>query len=273
MADRLIKPSFSKGEISPALYGRVDTAAYDVALRTARNMNIHPYGGISFRDGMQFIGPVKTHSDTPRLIPFSFKTTDQYILEFGDQYMRVIRNDSIVLNSSSTATITNVTAASPAVVSSALHGYSDGDEVVISGVVGMTELNGRHFIVANSAANSYELTDQVDGTNVDTSGFTAYTSGGTTQTVFSLTTPYAVADVFNLVFVQSADVLTVTHKTYGIRDITRTADDAWTISEPSFIPEQDNPTAMAVTVNTTRTVTHRYTVTAFNDETAEESLM
>ena len=37
--------SFSRGEISPAMYGRVDVASYEVALRTARNFIIHPQGG------------------------------------------------------------------------------------------------------------------------------------------------------------------------------------------------------------------------------------
>ena len=70
-----IQPSFAKGEIGPALYGRVDTAAYQVALRTARNITIHTHGGASNRPGTKFICPVKTHTAEPILVDFQFKAT------------------------------------------------------------------------------------------------------------------------------------------------------------------------------------------------------
>lgn len=69
-------------------------------------------------------------------------------------------------------TITAITAANPPVVSSTAHGYTNGQVVYIDGVVGMVELNGRAFVVANSAANTFELKG-VNGT-----GYTAYASGG-----------------------------------------------------------------------------------------------
>lgn len=69
-------------------------------------------------------------------------------------------------------TITGITAASPPVVTSTAHGYTNGQVVKISGVVGMVELNNRAFVVANVTANTFELKG-VDGT-----GFTAYASGG-----------------------------------------------------------------------------------------------
>lgn len=76
--------------------------------------------------------------------------------------------------------ITGITAANPPVVSAATHGYVSGDIVYIDGVVGMTEVNGRAFVVANETAGTFELKG-VDGT-----GYTAYGSGGsaykTTQT-------------------------------------------------------------------------------------------
>ncbi len=69
-------------------------------------------------------------------------------------------------------TITGITQANPAVVSSTAHGYANGDVVKITGVVGMQEVNDRAFIVANVAANTFELK------GVDSTGFTAYGSGG-----------------------------------------------------------------------------------------------
>jgi hypothetical protein len=68
--------------------------------------------------------------------------------------------------------ITAITAANPAVVTSTTHGLADGDIVTITTVVGMTELNGRTFIVNVLNANSFELHD------TDSSGYGAYVSGG-----------------------------------------------------------------------------------------------
>jgi hypothetical protein len=73
----------------------------------------------------------------------------------------------------SAKTITAITAASPPVVTSAAHGLANGTIVNITGVVGMTQVNNRSFVVANTAANTFELKG-VDGTT-----YTAYASGGT----------------------------------------------------------------------------------------------
>jgi len=71
------------------------------------------------------------------------------------------------------ATITGITQANPAVVTAASHGFSDGDKVRIIGVVGMTEVNGGKYTVANKTTNTFEL----DGINSTT--WSSYTSGGT----------------------------------------------------------------------------------------------
>ena len=89
---RFIQSAFSKGEIAPALYARVTTVAYRNALRTARNVVVHVSGGVGSRPGSKFRAPVGDHTTSPYLIPFEFKTTDKYQLEFGNLYMRVMRN-------------------------------------------------------------------------------------------------------------------------------------------------------------------------------------
>lgn len=72
-----------------------------------------------------------------------------------------------------TKTITGITKAKPAVVTSAAHGYSNGDIVYIENVNGMTEINLKSFTVQNVAANTFELKDYDSTLN------TAYSSGGT----------------------------------------------------------------------------------------------
>jgi hypothetical protein len=56
-------------------------------------------------------------------------------------------------------TITGATNADPCVVTVASHGYSDGDHIYISGVGGMTELNGNYYTIDNSTTNTVELRD------------------------------------------------------------------------------------------------------------------
>tara|TARA_R110000824_G_scaffold146356_3_gene315145 strand:+ start:8282 stop:11347 length:3066 start_codon:yes stop_codon:yes gene_type:complete len=268
-----IQPSFAKGELGPALYGRVDTAAYQVGLRTAMNAVIQTHGGVSNRAGLQFIAPCKDHTKPPVLIDFQFKATDTYVIEMGNLYMRFIRNDAQVLET--LKTISNVTDVSDkATITSSTHGYVNGDHVYIDSIVGATELNGRWFIVSSKTTNTFELTDPYDSTTVILfASLTAYASGGKAGRVYEVTTPYAQADLAEIKWTQSADRLTVTHSNYGVREISRTDHNAWTISAPTFAPSVADPTAVAVTVNgADNNVLWKYKVTAIKDESFEESL-
>lgn len=80
-----------------------------------------------------------------------------------------------------TKAITGITQANPGVVTAVAHGYSNGDTVYISGVVGMTQVNDLFFTVANVATDTFELS------GVDTSAYTAYVSDGTAEkaTIYS----------------------------------------------------------------------------------------
>jgi hypothetical protein len=266
-----VLPSFSRGELSPALHGRVDTAAYHTGLATARNVIIHAAGGVSNRPGLKFIGPVGDHSNVVRLIPFKFKTTDTYILEFGHLYMRVIREDAHVLEAAKT--ISGATAADPVVITATSHGYSNGDEVTIASVGGMTEINGRRFIVADKTANTFELTSQADGTDIDGSAYTAYTSGGSSYKVYEVTTTYDTGDLRNIKFTQSADVMTLAHPDYDVMELTRTGHASWTLTSISFAPGQDDPTGVTATQDgSTGSTSYKYKVTAINKDDLEESL-
>ena len=74
-------------------------------------------------------------------------------------------------------TITGATQMNPVVITSVAHGFANGDEIRIEDVLGMTELNGNKYLVASQVADSFSLND-FDGTTIDGTGFTAYTSAG-----------------------------------------------------------------------------------------------
>lgn len=98
MADlRAYQPAFTAGILSPALWSRVDLSKYATGLKTATNLFVHPHGGASNRAGLEFISEIKNSPSPARLVPFQFNTTQSYVLEFGDLYMRVFRNGGAVL--------------------------------------------------------------------------------------------------------------------------------------------------------------------------------
>jgi len=261
--------SFSGGEIAPSLYARVDTVKYATGLKTCRNFFVMRHGGVSSRPGTTFIGEVSDSSATVRLIPFIYNSDQTYVLEFGNQYMRVIRNGAQVTETAQN--ITGATQANPCVITITGHGYSNGDEVYITGVGGMAELNGRNFKVANVTANTFEL-QEMDGTNLDATGYTAFTSGGTAAKIYQITTPYVTADLSELKYVQSGDVVTITHKSYAQRKLERTGHTSWTLSTYLFEPDQDQPNNGSGTAGSAGANSYRYRVTAIADENYEESL-
>lgn len=74
-------------------------------------------------------------------------------------------------------TVTNITQANPAVVTvSSVDNLQNGDQIIIQGVTGMTEVNfdgSNIYTIANLAGATFELS------GVDSTGYGAYSSGGT----------------------------------------------------------------------------------------------
>ena len=174
--------NFTAGELSPRLDGRNDLSKYPAGCKTLENIVIYPHGAAARRPGTQFIAEVKTSSAKTRLIPFEFSTTQTYILEFGNQYMRV---------------------------------YKDKGQVLSSGVA------------------------------------------------FEISTPYLTAELFDIKFAQSADVMYITHPSHATRKLSRTGHTSWTLTTVDFTngPYLDTNTstttitASAQTVGTGRTFT------------------
>ena len=223
--------NFTGGELSPRLDGRNDLTKYASGCKTLENFVVYPHGAAARRPGTTFVAEVANSANKTRLIPFEFSTTQTYMLEFSNLKMRVYKDRGSVLEGDKT--ISGITKANPAVVTATGHGYENGDEVVISGVVGMTEVNSKRFLVANKATNTFELTDK-DGTNINSSTFTTYTSGGVANKVFEITTPYTTAQLFDLKFAQSADVMYITHPEHEVEKLSRTAHTAWTLTDVDF---------------------------------------
>ena len=252
----LVQTSFNAGEISPELYGEVDLKRFAAAATTMRNIFPLYRGGAMSRGGLALVGVSKqttllqagSSTGPPRLINFQFSITQGYALEWGDNYLRFIFQGGYVLETG--IAITGATQANPCVLSVSGTPFANGDWVFVSGVGGMTQLNGQTFIVAGVASGHFSLTD-LNGANVDATAYGAYTSGGTVARLYTISTPYAAVDLPYLKFAQSADVMSltcsnpITGTEYPPYDLTRLAAADWTLDEVDFDPVIAAPTTIS----------------------------
>lgn len=89
--------SFNAGELSPKMIGRTDFAKYPNGCETLENFVIFPQGGATKRPGTYYVAGVKTHAEKVRLVRFEFSTTQAYIIEFGNQYLRFYKDKGQIL--------------------------------------------------------------------------------------------------------------------------------------------------------------------------------
>jgi len=89
-----VQTNFAVGEINPELRGRIDLQQYESALERARNVICKPQGSVERRPGLKYIYTVPSAaspSDGVRLVPFSFSTTQTYMLLFSGTRMMVFK--------------------------------------------------------------------------------------------------------------------------------------------------------------------------------------
>ena len=159
--------SFVSGEFGNKLTGRTDFEKYQSATKTMENFLVHPQGAATRRVGTQYIASVKTASAKTRLIPFEFSTTQTYILEFGNNYIRFFKDKGQIL----------------------------------------------------SGGSPYEIS-----------------------------TPYLTADLFDIKFAQSADVMYLVHPNHETMKLSRTGHTSWSLDEIEFT---DGPYLASNTTATT----------------------
>ena len=128
--------NFTGGELSPRLDGRTDLTKYTSGCSTLENLIVYPHGSAARRPGSTFLAEVANSANKTRLIPFEFSTTQTYMLEFSNLKMRVYKDSGAVLEGDKT--ISAITKANPAVVTSTSHGYENGNEVQLETAKGMS---------------------------------------------------------------------------------------------------------------------------------------
>jgi hypothetical protein len=281
MSENVIQTSFAAGELAPSIFARTDLAAYHQGLSTCRNFFVDYRSGISTRQGTKYVLQCKSLGS--KLVPFSVTTQVNYIVEFGDHYCRFYSNGAPVLEAS--FAVTNISQSSPAVATVPGNNFVPGDWIFITSVAGMLAIDGRFFQVASSIGGAVSLLD-VNGNAINSTGFSAYVSGGTASRVYTISSPYAAADLFpnivtsnpGLKFAQSVSVLYITHPSYPPATLTFAAPTNWFFSTLAFGTTIGSPTGLSLVVTipvagsgTTISTTYQYAVTAV-DSLGQESL-
>lgn len=90
---------------------------------------------------------------------------------------------------------------------------------------------------------------------------------------YEITNPYATADLFDIHYVQSADVLTIVHPNYPPMELRRLGATNWTLTTIAFTPAIAAPTGVTATPDSARTgYDYHYVVTAVGADNLTQSV-
>lgn len=168
------KRNFTRGIFSPEVQSRKDVPAWEAGANRLENVLIMKHGGVRKRPGTIFVYKLPADDQNTRMLPFTFSPGQSYAMLMGNGSMKPITQGGMVVRES--FGITAITQANPAVVTAPFHALESGKEVFLSGIEGMTELNGRVVTVTVIDADNFSI-------NVDSTGFSAFTGDdGTVRT-------------------------------------------------------------------------------------------
>lgn len=249
--------NFAAGEVSPKSRGRFDAPWFAASCRKLVNFIPDVQGPARFRSGFRFVECTRVNEEA-RLFPFQVNDSLTFMLEFTEGKMRVFKNGALVTKARTT--ITAATKANPCVITVAsTTGLATGDEIVITGVVGMTELNGRVFRITANGGSDYFLTDAATLANINSTSYGTYSSGGTVREVHQVTSPYLAVDLADIQYAQNNTVGYFVHPRYAPRKLTVDSNDDFTLATYSRTNDPFTTgtalTVTGVTLGTTTTVT------------------
>lgn len=233
--------SFAGGEITPEAFSRLDLTRVQTGLAECTNCWVLPHGPVVNRSGTMLVKEEKDSSKKVCLIPFTYDADQSYVLEMGDGYIRIHAEGATLMTGAVPAWVTG-------------HVYSVGDLAASGGT-------SYYCQVEHTSAASF-ATDLAGGK------WYAMPADGT----FEMPSPYAEADLFDIHYTQSADVLTITCRGYVVRELLRYGPADWALVAVPFTPQVAAPTGVTATNTGTGSITYKYVVTAVGEDGVEESV-
>lgn len=258
MSNNLIKYAFTGGEVSPTLYGRSDLEQYDLGVALAENWFVDYKGGLNSRQGQEFCEFIYRDDLETKFAQFKFapNIANTYGLIFGHNYVRFFQDGSYVLEDPKT-----ITAISPSgVVSSTGHGFSVGDWVKLSQVVGPGNVNDRTFQISAVTTNTFTVKIVPDLSSLVPTP--AYVSGGTASRIYTVSTPYASTDLVNIRIYQRRDLLRITSFDFPIYNLSRAGNTNWILTQEVIGNTQNGPTGLLPVASASGSAGVLFTVTA-----------
>ena len=242
---RTFKQAFSGGEISPEMFGRISDTKFQQGAAIMRNFVAKPQGPAQNRPGFAFVREVKDSTKSTRLLPFTFNTTQTMILEFGEQYFRFHTQGQTLF-------------------------YNDGaawNSGTNYGVGDIALYNGVNYYAKTAHSNS----QPPNATN--------WYPLPTNPNIYEIPHSYAEADLFDVHYVQSADVLTLVHPLHPPKELRRLGATKWELKLIDFGSPIAAPTGVSVTAylppststNADTKLDHNYVVTAVKANLIDES--
>ncbi len=241
---RSFKQSFSGGEISPEMFGRIDDSKFQQGAAQMRNFIVKPQGPAQNRPGFAFVKEVKDSTKKVRLMSFTFSTVQTMVIEMGNQYFR-FHTQGATLN------------------------YSNG----------AAWNSGTNYVVGDIAlynnVNYYAKTAHSNSQPPNATNWYALPADMT----YEIPSPYLEAELFDIHYVQSADVMTIVHPNHAPRELRRLGATKWELKTINFGSPIASPTNVSVTayipssasVNVDTYEAHEYVVTSIGSNLIDES--
>ena len=245
---RTFSKAFSAGEISPEMFGRIDDAKYQQGSAKMRNFIAKPQGPAQNRPGFKFVKEVKDSTKATRLLSFTFNTVQTMVIEMGHEYFR-FHTQGLTLQYVDGAAWNSGT------------NYTVGD------------------IAKYSGTNYYAKTAHSNSQPPNATNWYALPADMT----YEIPSPYQQdaqdQELFDLHYVQSADVMTLVHPNHPPRELRRLGATKWELKLIDFGSPIAAPGGVSVaayipssaSINTDTYQAHEYVVTSIAANLVDES--
>lgn len=268
---RTLNMSFAGGEISPELYSRQDLDKFASSSQLCRNFFVLPYGPVQRRSGFRFVNEVKFSNRRTRILPFAYSVDDTVIIELGHQYARFHTKGGTIVDAPRLITsVTDLGTPGEGPINITIN-TPNPSEIALGASIFAA---GRFFKIASVLSVNPPGTMNFNITLTAGDGYTAtpFAPGDFLSVVYEIPLPYVEADLFGVHFVQSNDVLTLSHPKYPPAELRRFGITDWRYEEISFQPLLDAPRdAVARRQQGSGSIRYRYKVTAQTQTGVEES--